>query len=116
MTVRRHGAQAVSFALEQHAVQVVAHVLARHGELGASMSFSLQLADVELEHGFPILDVRVFGRRQGRQVEAGAAGTDDEALALGAEADLRPSGRPRQMSSSLRRALWCGHPWLSLLR
>lgn len=52
--------------------------------------FQLQLTDVELEHGFPILDVRVFGGRQGRQVEAGAAGADDQALAFGIETNVRP--------------------------
>ena len=108
VTVGRHCAQTVTFALEQHAVQVVTHVLAGHGELGRiDQLLQLQLADIELEHGFPILDVRILGRRQGREVEAGATGPDDQALAFGIETDL---GAFRQTTADIQQLArrYCG--------
>ena len=114
VAIGRHGTQAVALALEQHAVQVVTHVLAGHGELGGiDQLLQLQLAYVEFEHGFPILDIRVFGRRQGRQVEAGTTGADDQALAFGVEADVRPF---RQAAADIQQLAGrhCGAPILAV--
>jgi len=90
MTVGGHGAQFGAFDQQQQAVQVITHILRRHGVLRLTQ----QLAESFLRNGelpglaFADRHARKIIGRQGLQAEAALAGTDLQALVFEHQADV----------------------------
>ncbi|MOA03363.1 hypothetical protein D3C78_1228660 [compost metagenome] len=83
-------AEAAGVDLQQHAVEVVAHVLLGHGEAGALD----QPAQLALRHGEGQRTLAFLHRgevvgRQGGQAEAAAPGLDQQLLLVDADVDQR---------------------------
>ncbi len=106
MTVGRNAAQRMLAQVEQHAVEVIAHVLVRHRETRALHErFQRRLGQRDAFDELDVLDDREFRRGQCREREAAPARADDCALAVLLELDLHAIGqRPDDIEQ-----LACGH-------
>ena len=89
MSVGRHARSSFADSFEQHAVEVIAHVLLRHREMRlVEQPLEVLLRHAERLLGVDFLDRRKLGRRQGRQREAALAAPGRHALAFERQRDL----------------------------
>ena len=94
MSVGGHGAQHAGVDLQQHAVQVVAHILLGHGETGPlDQPAQLALRDAEAERARTFLDTGEVVGGQGGEGEAAAPRLDEQLLVIDAHVDQRIAGQ-----------------------
>ena len=90
VTIGGHGAQDVRADFQQHAVEVIAHVLLSHGKAGAfDQTTQLALYQSKRQRALAIFHRREIVGRQGRQGKTAAAGLDDQLLLIDANIDHR---------------------------
>ncbi|MNZ94111.1 hypothetical protein D3C78_1132120 [compost metagenome] len=94
MAVGGHCTQDTAADFQQHAVQVVAHILLGHGEAGAiDQPAQLALAEAEGQRTRAFLDGREVVRRQRGQGEAATTGLHHQLLLVDTDIDQRIAGQ-----------------------
>ena len=94
VAVGRHAAQGVFAHVEQQAIQVVADILVRHREGGPpDQVLQCCFGKTDALDQIDVVDHRELARRQGRQREPAASGTDRNPVAVLLDLDLGPVGQ-----------------------
>ncbi|MNQ44405.1 hypothetical protein D3C85_581590 [compost metagenome] len=94
MAVGGYGTQDAGVHFQQHAVEVVAHILLGHGEAGAlDQAAQLALHQAEVQRTRAFLDRGEVVRRQGRQGETATAGLDQQLLLVDTDVDQSITGQ-----------------------